>query len=396
MKTGTDSLLIRLQMLCLGGIVVGQVAGKSQISSLLFTMTFLLTAALWAAVTAKGISRCNMLVIWILLLSGFGVFGNAVLTGTVVTASYLRKLVIFWAAVMQFGAVAEHIPQKKTVDDLLCWNTLLACFLTGAWLLQRDAMYQINGIITGYLTFRFTNPNLAAAFLCVIGMMEVLQAQMSESRIRRLFHIFLGGILAFFVWETRARNARLILLLFFLAVGRKGSKPMAFHRWTAAGIAVLPLLFAGGYLLLVDVPSIQRAFSFLASEGKGLDSRAEIWHFALDAVLASPLLGAYSQISGGTGASQMHNSHLDILASYGIPAGVLVCVFLAVILHKTCRDRPSYLCMAGFSAMLLSGLGEAMLFSGGMGISLYAGMLRVLANYAYATGGSGNENRLSQ
>jgi len=33
--------------------------------------------------------------------------------------------------------------------------------------------------------------------------------------------------------------------------------------------------------------------------------------------------------------------------------------------------------------MLLSGLGEAILFSGGMGIYLYAGIFRVLANFDF-------------
>ncbi len=380
MKTGAESLLIRLQVLCLMGIVAGQLAGKPQFASLLFTATFFLTAALWAAVTARGISRGSLLVIGILLLSGIAVCGNAVCTGTVVTASYLRKLVIFWAAVMQFGAMAEHVPEKKTVSLLLHGNTLQACLLTAAYVLNREDMYRIQGVVSGYLTFGFTNPNLAAAFLCVMGMLEWIRAETARTGRAQLLHRMVSGTLTFFVWETRARNAQLLLLCFFLMAlgGRK--KTTSLRRW-AAGIAVLPLVFAGAYLLFLDMPGFQECFSFLAGEGKGLDSRAQIWRFALDAAGQSPVLGAFSQISQGTGASQMHNSHLDILASYGVPVLMLMWVFLTLILQKRCQSRRSFLSMAGFAAMLLSGLGEAMLFSGGMGIGLYAGMLRMLANF---------------
>ena len=38
----------------------------------------------------------------------------------------------------------------------------------------------------------------------------------------------------------------------------------------------------------------------------------------------------------------------------------------------------------GFSVLLLTGMGEAMLFSGGLGVYIFAGVLRMLANYDFA------------
>jgi len=72
--------------------------------------------------------------------------------------------------------------------------------------------------------------------------------------------------------------------------------------------------------------------------------------------------------------SQMHNSHLDIAASYGIPVLILVCVLLARWLRQ---GRGRY--MIGFACALLLGLGEAAVFSGGLGIYIFAGLFLLLA-----------------
>lgn len=385
MKVRLDGLLIRLIMLCLVGIVALQVLGKPELASVLFTLTFFLAAALWILEAAERMGDIKRLALWILLCSAGAVCCNALGTGTAVSGGYFKKLILFWTAVLCFSAVAEGKWDARTVGFLFRWNTALAFFLVGAFLLRREQMFRINGIVTVYLTFGFTNPNLAAAFLSAIGMMEWIRWKMPGRR--RWLHWLLGMALTFFVWQTRARNARLILGGFLAVLAllqyRPGWEPRLGKRGAAA-VSWMPMMFAGAYLLLISVPLVQRLFSFLAGEGKGLDSRVEIWRFALEAVAEAPLTGAYSQISGGSGASQMHNSHLDLLASYGVPVLVLTCVFLARILcTEGKKGRLHFLCQTGFGAMLLSGLGEAMLFSGGMGICLYAGMLLVLAGFDF-------------
>lgn len=382
-----DSLLVRLTVLALLGIVVAQVLGAAGIAGLLFTMTFLLTAALWLVTVEE--SGCDFTVLWIMLLACTAVALNALLTGTAVSFSYVKKLIMFCTTILLFGAAERFVPRAGDAALMLRGNTVLACFLTGMYLWQREQMHLLGGRVTGYLTFRFTNPNLAAVFLCAVCMLELIRAAASRGNCKKWGHILLAVVMGWFVWETQARNARLLLAVFLpaylLLCLRPGWQPR-FRGRMAALAAVSPLLFALGYLLLVYTPAAQCLFSFLTGEGKDLDSRVGIWRFALEAFAASPLTGAYSQISEGTGASQMHNSLVDILASYGAPVCILVCMLLFRLLYCP-RDRREgrcqFLCRAGFAALLLSGLGEAMLFSGGMGICLFAGILRMLANYDF-------------
>lgn len=117
-------------------------------------------------------------------------------------------------------------------------------------------------------------------------------------------------------------------------------------------MSVAPLLFAGLYMRVVDAPFFARFFSFATAEGKELNSRTDIWEPAFRRFASSPVLGAYCQISDGTGMSQLHNTHVDILVSYGT----------------------SVLVLAGFICVLLLGIGEAALFSGGLGITLFFGV----------------------
>lgn len=384
MTIRTDILLLRLEFLTLWLIVATQVLGLSSVASLLFTLTFPMTLGLWLVTAAKEINRRNQLVILIVLLSGLHVCLNALLTGTLVSFSYCKKMIMFWSTILLFGVVGEYAPTAKDVRFLLRGNSLLSLFLIVVYAVQQENMYLLNGIVTGYLTFQFTNPNLTSVFLSAMCMVEFICAA-ANTGCRRLFHGVLGGAMGCFVFLTQSRNTQLLLVIWAAVVLLHRRFP---DYRPGPGVTVVmtlfPLLFALGYLLLVSTPWVQQLFSFLIAEGKNLDSRVLIWGNALAAYLRAPLFGAYSQISEGTGASQMHNTHLDLLASYGTSVFLLVCVLLYPMLRSTREDGGlTFLCRMAFYAMLLSGIGEAILFSGGIGIYLYAGMLAILANFRF-------------
>ena len=137
-----------------------------------------------------------------------------------------------------------------------------------------------------------------------------------------------------------------------------------------------PILFVAGYLLLINIPWIQNALSFLVGEGKTLTSRLSVWEPAMEYLRLSPLFGAYSQISNGTGLSQLHNTHLDIAASYGVIVLILVCVLLYKYLYQGGRyyaNKWSYIYILGFVCTLILGIGEAALFSGSLGLYAFIG-----------------------
>ena len=79
----------------------------------------------------------------------------------------------------------------------------------------------------------------------------------------------------------------------------------------------------------------------------------------------------------------MHNTHMDIAASYGIPVLILVCVLLVKYLHQQGRvyeDRKGYIYILGFACMIMLGMGEAAVFSGGLGVYIIVGTCLLLSN----------------
>ena len=376
--------MLKASFLCLWLLVAAQALGFSGLASALFTLTFPLILGLWLRAVTEKITPDNRLVILLILLSGLSVCVNALVTGTLVTPSYCKKLILFWCTLLLLGFAGEYRPSPSEVRFLFRGNCFLSLFLTGMFLLRNPQMHLLNGRVTPYLTFRFTNPNLAAVFLASMSMIQGIRAAASTGW-RKRFHSLLGLVLFGFVLLTQARNALLMLLVF--GTGALFPRRHCPSRAGTALAVLLPLLFALGYLALVSTDLAQNIFSFLVREGKGLDSRVAIWRFALEAFAASPLFGAYSQISGGTGASQMHNTHLDLLASYGLPVFILTCILLYRLLSRGTEGRgPSRLGRLGLFCLLLSGLGEAILFSGGMGVCLFAGMLVLLSNFDFPKG----------
>ena len=178
-----------------------------------------------------------------------------------------------------------------------------------------------------------------------------------------------------FLYRTESRNALLAVITFAVLLcfrpRRRGKA--GFSRGFLGLMSVAPLLFAGLYMRVVDAPFFARFFSFATAEGKELNSRTDIWEPAFRRFASSPVLGAYCQISDGTGMSQLHNTHVDILVSYGTSVLVLTCVFLYVLMRDL-RTEVSDDALAGFICVLLLGIGEAALFSGGLGITLFFGV----------------------
>ncbi len=149
------------------------------------------------------------------------------------------------------------------------------------------------------------------------------------------------------------------------------------------------------YILLSDNSMLNSALSFLISEGKLLNSRMAIWESAMKYFYQSPLIGCYYEISGGTGSSQLHNTHLDILVSYGLPVFFGTCLLLYRWLFRRDRkySRTSYIYLISFCCVLFLGMGEAALFSGGLGIYIFGGMYLLFSqrvgNYTDSMEGAG-------
>lgn len=385
MKLRVDTFLIKLQFLLLAGITVTQVLNKPSISSMLFMLTFLVTLAFWFLTASRRISKTDILMSWIIVLSFVSVAINAIITDANVSFNYVKKLIMFWTTLIFLSSMRVYKPNHEVVQFIFRVNALMAIFLIGMHFLQHDQMYTWNRRVTDYLLFRFTNPNLTAIFLSGICIIELLSAYRAGKRKWKTFHSALVLFMAWFVIKTQCRNAQLLLTAFFAVYIFMILFPrnrLRMKKWMAVVISVFPALFSAVYLLFVYTPGIQTMFAFLIGEGKRLDSRVLIWTQAYQAISSSPIFGAYSEISNGTGQSQLHNSHVDVAASYGIPVLILLCIFLCRILSSQPKQgHMQFVCLAGVTALLMSGIGEGMVFSGGLGIYIFVGIILMLANY---------------
>lgn len=200
---------------------------------------------------------------------------------------------------------------------------------------------------------------------------------------QRVFVIVEVSFLLDFLWKTRARNALLAVMVFLALVCmtffRKTDyiKPRKLFGWL---ISLWPLIFAIVYLLLIKIPAVVKLFSFMESSGKNLSSRTEIWTRAIQLWKYSPIFGAYGQGSNGTGSSQFHNSHIDILVSYGPIVLCIVCLILFSLVYVGGKHQSKWqhLLTLGFACEIFLGTGEAAIFSGGLAVYLYAGTFLLL------------------
>ncbi len=382
--TRTDALLLRGLYLLAAGIVCFQVLGMEALVSALFTGTFFLTGFLWLSAARRAVDENDLLAYGIIVLAFANVCLNAWLTGAEITGGYFKKLVMFAVTVLYLTTAGKLRADAALRAFLARLNDAVAVFLTGALILARREMYMLNGQLSGYLTFRFSNPNFTGMLLVCVAMLEAARLFAPGRRAEKGLRLLLCACLAFFVYETRSRSALLVLCGFALAclwLRLTRRSRFRIRGWAAAAAAGFPLVFALLYLPLIRGAWVRRVLSFLAGEGKRLTSRAAIWSFALRRYLSSPILGAYSQIRSGTGHVQMHNTHVDLLASYGPAVLVGVCVLLYRLLRQADAARKSdFVFLLGFLCCLALGAGEAALFSGGLGIYLFAGGFLLLAD----------------
>ena len=382
--TQMDSILIKMLYLSAAGIVVLTVLGIEGLSSALFGLTFILVILLWCVGAMRKVIWTDAVLILTIGLALGNVITNAWLEGARISFGYFKKFIMFICTLVYFQVAYKLDVNKNTEKFLLRINSALAVFLIVFYYFNQVDVYMLKGRISNFLTFGFTNPNLTALFLMCIYTGEMVSLFRSRSVLIRIWHLILAVAVCYLVWETQSRNCLITMavetvLCILLWLTKSG---FCIPKWFSFMIAVWPLGFVLIYLLFVQNQQVQEWFSFMISEGKGLDARLSIWLPALQYYLDSPIIGAYSQISRGTGMSQMHNSHLDVLVSYGTLIMVLVCYLLYSVIHNTnsANIKADSMVRICFSGTIIMGMGEAALFSGGLGIYIFAGMFLLLCN----------------
>ena len=381
----TKIRLFKLDFLLGVAIVLCQIMNLQSLTSLLFYASFFVSAALWLSTTAEAFDRVDFLALLIILVALVHVLINAVLCRANVSFQYMKKYIMFCCSVIFLADMRRIQLDKADIRLLERLYLVIGLFMLFMFVTRNTQMHLFNGQYTQYLTFRFTNPNTTALFLaCMIMFLEIVGFQKEKGFFKTL--LFLVALIElYFLYLTKSRNALLaivvftVVALYFLIKKRK----IVLKNWILAFAAVLPMVFAVVYMKVINTEGFNRLFSFIVGEGKSLDSRVRIWSPAFRAFEASPIFGAYYQVSNGTGMSQLHNTHVDILASYGLSVLVMVCIFLYVLMREKPQNTDAAThdsALLGFICALLLGIGEAALFAGGLSIYMFFGVFLALAN----------------
>ena len=387
--THAEIITVRILYIAAISLVIFQVLSVNYAVSFLLMVTIITVYILWMLTLYKEVTNRDVMLVCLIVLAAWNVFINAQMAGSDLSFSYIRKLLLFSSTLIFLQTATKLRIEPRLEQMILNANSLLAVFLLIEYLIQGNQAYLINGIVTQYLTFHFTNPNLTGMYLSAIAMLEICRAMCEEKKQLKLFHFILAGGLLYLTYETQSRNVMFSIIFFFGMLIINNFQKGSVHRMNPviALITILwPAVFAAVYMFIINRPALTGYFSFLVSTGKNIDSRIRIWTNALLYFQMSPVFGSYYQLSNGTGMSQLHNTALDIAASYGIVVFLGVLVYLFKIM--TCRNdtgmtKKQFQYISAFSACIIMGMGEAALFSGSLSFFALAGLFMML------TGGSG-------
>lgn len=361
-------------------IVLGTILQNNSLISRCFTISFLILLAyiFLRSLTIKFDLNT-------LILSGIAVV--CVLINSIFSSeanlgfNYFKKMFMFIDFCLMFSlASLDDISHtaKNIVSRLPVFSAILLAvsYFTG-----------INKVMLGeMLTLGFSNPNFTGMWLMHFFIFSFLcMIDKTENKVLRLISAIMLPVIIYLITLTQARSCLLgvaAFIMFSILLGLNISSTL--KKVAIVFALIFPLVFAYAYQFLLSSDWFVSSFDFIVSEGKGLDSRLEVWLPAIEAIKESPIWGDYSGISDGRGMSQLHNIHLDVFASYGVIVGVCFLLLLNSKTFYTFHKAQSIYqrcALSGWIAVFVAGTFEAAVVSGAMGMNILTAFLLALACY---------------
>lgn len=346
------------------------------ITSLLFYTVILGTVLFWLVYEVRKENIYNTM-LYITLATAVGcLMIDAVLQGGF-RITYYKKLVFFACFLMINRVVMEDIDTDRLRSWLFGLNTICSLVYIALYYIDQSAMFHRSTEIYSeyYLTLNLENPNKAALFITFFFTVNVLAFMERKG----LFNKLVSAVCVFYFGEflilTGSRNGQIVSLAFLVMLvlfrKKRGVKKKFWNNF----IAIAPLTLAIVYLLTIDFIAQSGKLDFLIYEGKGLTSRQEIWKASFDKLGGDFLWGSFlSYINPTTGTFQLHNTHIDVLCSYGLIVLLLYVRFLTKILADLAarveHDRRNVRYYLGFVVMILMGFAEAAAVNGTNGFPI--------------------------
>ena len=361
-------------------IVIFTILRRSNLISICFALSFivLLLYAIERA-TLKRYEVCPILLVTVAVV-------NVLINGLSSSESnmgfdYFKKVIMFSAFILMLYFSSEDEVTTRSIRIIEWAPVGCALLLVGSFFVLGNTSKYGGGITLG-----FSNPNFTGMWLLHFSVYTFLFIVKQKGKI--ILQLFSFGLFVLLIWliiQTKARSCLIGLALFILlcVVGKISKAKIVRNKIFIAAIILAPFILVIFYHYLLNAQWVQRAFASFVSAGKGLDSRLEVWDPAVKRLEHSFFLGDYSGISNGTGTSQLHNTHLDVICSYGL------CPFLLFLwtLYTVCvkmRDRIStyscYCALCGFLSIIIMGSFEAAVVAGAMGMNILTAGLLILAN----------------
>lgn len=365
--------------------------GLNGIASNLFLLTFpFVVLVFFVKIYSANIPRdYHIIIISTLILSGLNVLMNGMSLDASDSGSfdYYKKVIMFNMTLIWIVCCTFTFISRATV-----WvELILVALINIIFIIYYQQGFNIE-FGTTLLTLNFTNSNFAGVVMVTTLLYILLPIFGGKDlglkgfgRIVFLAVLILIAITIFGIFIlTGCRGAFGTLTLFILLVVIDRIPRLNFRlkKWMIACIVAFPFVFALLYVAYINTLDIDMSFGMQA--GKNNDSRMTIWQPIVSNFFHYVLIGDYSGISYGTGLSQMHNTHLDIFASYGFLPLLLYMLLLykaIVRVQKNIYCRFQRLSLYAFVSCFVFMTFEACFVAGSMGLYLLVGGFLMLANY---------------
>jgi hypothetical protein len=374
-----ENSIWRINIWIAGGIALTSMFGYTAITSLLFMLSFVVTFLLLVLFATRHTyiteeNRFLLITLFcIAILSFVSVFRGKV------SFDYIKKYIIYLTTLISFYLAVNLPPEKKSIRLLLNLNLVIST----AYVIR----FFFPGVYTpgGRLTFDFSNSNFVAMWLFVSALLLIYTFVTMKTRRSRFYVAVLLGFLCYFIYKTEARNIWIALgIAAFFILYKVFEKKYPYNKVSIVAMMLYPMLFALGYIFLFEAGILESNREMIEYGEKANDSRIEIWKYALAYFEAHPIIGGYSIIEGGRGSFQLHNTHLDTLASYGIINYLLFAYYhikICLQANSKCTTLLTSFALAGFIGLIASGAAEASLYANGMGLYIFVASFLMMSNF---------------
>ena len=371
-KTGTEKIenvLFSLQLVCVVLNVFSAIWQIGALTSIIIAVSFGITAGL-AFITISNKNNKYTVLLWLIIvaLSYISVTKGK----TNVNFEYIKVWIMFITTInLYFWAYATKVTDVMIKRIFICGLVTAGMFILGFFSGRTNANPEMPELVT----FGLSNPNLAGIYLLNVFLCVFILTKFLKKKFFRFVCYAMCAALFYFIWLTEARSciiAAIACLFLSLRPSIKYSKFITFC------VLIFPMIFAILYLKLIYT-DFADFFEFMSSEGKTLTSRVAIWERNFYVFKNNIFLGSYYHSGGNT-----HNTHVMILAAFGIFTFSLVMTYLNRIVNYIgtfIREKYQIIALYAFYAVILMGTFEAVLFSGSQGMYVFSGAFLLIAKY---------------